>query len=236
MKSPNLPRVSKDGASFGMTIPGYHPGVHRRIGACRKGLALTEEWNDQIKASAIYAAVKLTHDPNERPKYLRDPSFEARLRLKTVRDVTKDYNEENQIDFSNTRSLTGPVDVHTPFSRFGGQWTLHDTVQGILHSNYGESVRPVDPTGAAKPIVEAADWTQKEKESLRKRLGEPFPMFGRSTTELDANRFMSQPLQRDLFCRTILQSGVSQCVCVCVCVCVCYLIFFPCIFILLCYF
>jgi hypothetical protein len=112
-------------------------------------MILNSEW-DEIKDQAVRSSLRLTHDHAVRPRYLHDPPFVAELRQKTVKDVVYDYNEENQIDFSNTVSLRGPVDVHSPFSRFGGQWTLHDSVEGIIHKSHGDTTRPPAPTGMTR--------------------------------------------------------------------------------------
>lgn len=150
----------------------------------------------------------MTHtDADARPKYLRDPGYDAVLRGKTVRDVVRDYNQENKVDFSKTRTLVGPVDVNNVFSKYGGQWTLHDSVRDIIHKSSGESVAPPADTGVVKPMVAYPELTDAQKEQLRLRGGDPEKCSGRATTEMDANSFMSQPLQRDLFCRIVLNSG-----------------------------
>lgn len=205
-ETPKLTRVDQMGQNAGNSVPGYLPGVQRQTGAFRQGCLLGEDW-EEFKDQAVRSAVRFTHSSDQRPKYMRDPPYDTMMRGKTVKAVVNDYNVENQIDFSLTKSLRGVVDVKNPFSRFGGQWTFHDTVRDILHTSVGESVRPPQPTGILKPMVEHPELTADQKEALRKRGGEEKPKSGRSTTEMDANLFMSQPLQRDLFCRTLLNSG-----------------------------
>ena len=151
---PALARVDGTGKHCGNSIPRFLPGVRRQTGAFRQPILLSSEW-DEIKDQAVRSSLRLTHDHALRPRYLHDPPFVAELRQKTVKDVVHDYNEENQIDFSNTFSLRGPVDVHSPFSRFGGQWTLHDSVEGIIHKSHGDSTRPPAPTGMTRGCVGA---------------------------------------------------------------------------------
>jgi hypothetical protein len=59
-------------------------------------------------------------------------------------------------------------------------------------------------------MVQSPELTDMQKEELRLRGGDPELHAGRATTEMDANSFMSAPMQRDLFCRTLL----NRCVCV----------------------
>ena len=166
--TPSLARVDGMGGNQGNPIPGFLPGVHRQTGAFRQPMLLSSEW-DEFKDQAVRSSLKLTHGDREvRPRYLHDPPFAAQQRGKTVKDVVRDYNEENQIDFSNTVSLRGPVDVNNPFSRFGGQWTLHDSVEGIIHKSHGDPTRPPVPTGmpcarAAKTCVVKSRLSQKKK-------------------------------------------------------------------------
>jgi len=58
-----------------------------------------------------------------------------------------------------------------------------------------------------KPMVEEPYLTRDQLEAKRLRGGSELAVSGRATIEMDANLFMSQPLQRDLFCRTVLDSG-----------------------------
>jgi hypothetical protein len=205
--APPLPRVDGYRQNTGTSIPGFMPGVHRQIGAFRKSCLLSADW-DNFKDRAIRSSIRLTHtEADARPRYLRNPAYETVLRGKTVKDVVRDYNHENNVDFSQTRTLVGPVDVNNVFSKYGGQWTLHDSVRDIIHKSSGESVAPPVDTGLTKPMVEYPELTDAQKEQLRLRGGDPEPRSGRATTEMDANSFMSQPMQRDLFCRTVLNSG-----------------------------
>lgn len=205
-QAPQLQRVDGMGQSLGNSIPGFLSGISRQTGAFRRPCLLGDQW-DEYKDEAIRSSVRLTHHNEQKPKYLHQPGYDTMMRGKTVKDVVKDYHLQHNTDFSQTKSLRGPVDVLNPFSRFGGQWTLHDTVQDVLHKSIGESVRPPQATGMIKPMVEEPYLTRQQLEAMRLRGDTALPVSGRATTEMDANSFMSQPLQRDLFCRTLLNSG-----------------------------
>lgn len=93
----------------------------RQTGAYRKGCLLGEEWGPYMD-QAIRSSVRMTHsEVDSRPKYIHEPGYDTVLRCKTVKDVVRDYNEENKVDFSQTRTLGGPVDVSNVFSKYGGQ-------------------------------------------------------------------------------------------------------------------
>ena len=68
-------------------------------------------------------------------------------------------------------------------------------------------------------MVQAPEITAKQVEEKRLRGGEEEPVLGKTTTQLDANSFMSQPMQRDLFCRTLLNSGACAPACLSMCIC-----------------
>ena len=38
---------------------------------------------------------------------MHDPGYDVVMRTKTVKDVARDYNKENRVDFSQTRTLVG---------------------------------------------------------------------------------------------------------------------------------
>ena len=140
-----MPRVDGYAQNSGNSIPGFMPGVHRQVisrvnsvrknreidtkfystarqtGAYRKGCLLGEEWGPYMD-QAIRSSIRMTHsEVDSRPKYLHEPGYDAVLRSKTVKDVVMDYNKDNKVDLTQTRTLSGPVDVSNVFSKYGGQ-------------------------------------------------------------------------------------------------------------------
>ena len=177
-----LPRVDGIG-NTGTKIPGFMPDVHRQTGPFRKPNQLTPDWAPVMDA-AVRASIRMTHSPEQKPSYLHEPPYDATLRAKTVKDVAADHDAEHGIDHTHVMTLRGPVDVHNPFSKFGGLWTLHDTVQDILHKSAGESVAPVQVTGVMKPGVDVPKMTEDQEHKMLLRGGEPEPVSGMTSTQL----------------------------------------------------
>uniref|UniRef100_A0A7S1HDH7 EF-hand domain-containing protein n=2 Tax=Hemiselmis andersenii TaxID=464988 RepID=A0A7S1HDH7_HEMAN len=225
--APNLPRVDMKGLSEGLLIPSNeNPALSRETGPFRRVNLLTEEYKG-IQDKAIRESVSMASDGARKlvsvrgegkfkmsssTKELRKPNWQTRERhkpLKKVAEAKMGGGEDGDVAavetsvWTNGQSLRGPIDIESPFSRFGGMWSLLDSAGGIIDQSELR-MPPPPPQSDTKPLVTNA-FEHRDSEHAPGKLSSA----GKLTTDTDAYIFHSPPMSRDLFARTLLGSHSS---------------------------